>query len=144
MSAPTVYTEKTLGDFMHQELGKVAGVLGYAVGVADAGSYAEAVNESLLSYGVATIDLATDTRKLRALARVEAWKKACDDLAGMYRFSADGASYNREQMFKQAESKLALCLFMSLSYDSNYQITVTKTRPVQDPYRYVPEDERTL
>lgn len=141
MSAPAVYTEKTLADFMHVELGKLATVLGYAPGAGDAGSYAEAVNESILRYGVATIDLATDIRKLRGLARLEAWKKAVDDLAAHYTFQSDGNTFDREQMFTNAELNLQRCLTLALEWDPGYIITVTKVRPVHDPYRYLPEDE---
>ena len=57
MAVPTSYTEHTLAEYMHDELGKVATLLGYAVGVADAGSYAEAVIEAQITFGgaIATV-----------------------------------------------------------------------------------------
>ncbi|HEY3310561.1 MAG TPA: hypothetical protein VGK00_02870 [Anaerolineales bacterium] len=144
MTPPTVYTEKTLSDFMHQELGKVAVILAYTVGAGDAGSYAEAVNETLLKYGQVLIANATDISKIRALARVEAWKKACNDLAALYKFTSDDASYERNQIFDQAEKNLGMALTLSLPWDAGYQINVTRVRPVHDPYRYLPEEDRTL
>ena len=144
MTLPTVYTEKTLAEFMHNELGKVAGITGYNVGVNDAGSYAEAVNETVLAYGVTSIINASDIQKVRALARVEAWKKACNDLAALYKFSSDGASYERQQMFANAQLNLGRALTLALQWDPSYEITVTKVRPVHDPYRYLEDEDRPL
>jgi hypothetical protein len=144
MTPPTSYTEKTLADFMHQELGKVAGILGYAVGAGDAGSYAEAVNETLLNYGQTLIAEAGDMPKIRALARVEAWRKACTDLAALYQFTSDDASYERNQVFDQAEKNLQMALTLALAWEPGYQVTVTRSRPVHDPYRYLPDEDRSL
>jgi hypothetical protein len=144
MPAPTAYTEKSLAEFMHSELGRVATVLGYSVGSNDAGDYAEAVNETLLVYGANTITDATSIQKLRALARLEAWKKAVGDLTTFFKFSADGGSFERQQMFDQAKAKMESANVAAMAYDSAYSAVVTRVTPVNDPYRYIPEDERTL
>jgi len=146
MPAPNIYTEKTLADFMNAELGKVATVLVYVVGALDAGSYQEAVNESLLRYGAATVNLATDIMKIRALARVEAWRKAVNDLSTNYRFSSPDGSFERETVFRQAVTNLERAQGLAAPYDNLglYVISTSRVIPVNDPYRYIPEEERTM
>ncbi len=146
MTPPILYTEKSLAEFMNAELGKVAILLGYAVGALDAGSYAEQVNEAILRYGVTVIGSCTDIMKIRALARVEAWRKACNDLTTTYKFSSDGSSFERETIFNQAATNLNRVLALALVYDTTgaYVIRITRLKPVNDPYRYIPEDGRTL
>jgi hypothetical protein len=135
MAAPGSYTEKDLAAYMHAELGPVALALGLIVGASDAGSYAEAVNETLLQYGVISISLADDIVRLRSLARVYAWRKAVTQLAALFDFSADAGSYQRSNMFDAAEKNLARALMDALEYDAAYKVTVTRQNPVTDPYR---------
>ena len=146
MTVPDAYTEKTLADFMAAELGKVATLLGYAVGAGDAGSYAEAVNETILRFGAASMAECTEILKLRALARVEAWRKACNDLTTSYRFSSDGSSFERETVYQQAVQNLNRALGLAAVVDGSgaYVIGVTRLVPVNDPYRYQPEDNQIL
>ncbi|HEY3312023.1 MAG TPA: hypothetical protein VGK00_10320 [Anaerolineales bacterium] len=146
MPIPASYTEKSLAEFMAAELGKVATLLGYAVGAGDAGAYAEAVNESILRYGAATIAEATDILKIRAFARVEAWRKACNDLATFYKVSSDGSTFDRETVYKQAVVNLNRAFMQAIEWDESgaYAVTVTRVTPVNDPYRYRPDTETTL
>jgi len=144
MTVPSSYTEKELAAYMHGELGPVAAALGLAVGSTDAGSYAEAVNETLLQYGVATIAQATDMVKLRALARVYAWRKVVGLLTALFDFAADGGEYNRSQMIVAAEKNLARAVIDALEYDPVYRVRTTRQRMVNDPYRYVEDEDRTV
>jgi hypothetical protein len=146
MPIPAAYTEKTLAEFMAAELGKVATLLGYVVGAADAGTYAEAVNESVLRYGVATIAEATDILKIRALARVEAWRKACNDLTTFYKVSSDGSTFDRQKVYEQALINLNRAQLQAVEWDDSgaYSITVTRVTPVNDPYRYLPDVNSAL
>jgi hypothetical protein len=149
MPVPTSYTEHELADFMAAELGKVATLLAYAVGALDAGSYQEAVNEAIIQYGAASIALCTDIPKVRALARVEAWKKACNDLVTYYKFSSTGSVFERESVYKNAVESLDRAYGLAVEWVSfptwpTYEIGVTRLRPVNDPYRYIPEDEQTV
>jgi hypothetical protein len=144
MAAPTSYTEKSLAEFMHAELGRVANVLTYNVGASDPGDYAEAVNESLLIYGAETIDAAADIAKLRAIAREQAWKKAVGDLTTFFKFSADGGSYERQQMFEQAKAKMESASLAAMVYSAEYSVRITRSTPVNDPYRYMDLDDQTL
>jgi len=144
MSAPTVYTEKTLGDYMGAVLGSLASILSLASGATDAGSFSEAVNATLLAYGVTNISQATDVLKLRALARAEAWQLALDRLSGLYDFVEPGGEYKRSQMHAQAELSLQAARMDALVYDPGYVVSVTRQDVVNDPYRYRTDEERTL
>lgn len=106
MAAPTVYTEASLAEFMHIGVLKaVATVLGWSVG---AGSYAEAVNEAVLSYFAGTGDIAaaTDIRRLRAVARCEAWRAVVEETVSDFDYTADKATYKRSQINDQARRAL--------------------------------------
>lgn len=104
MSVPSSYTEETLASFQLVSLSDVAGILDWT---ADTPEIQEAVTETLLAYGVEDIASATDIRKLRALARVQAWQAAADALASRYDFEADGGRYDREKLHAHALAQLA-------------------------------------
>lgn len=147
MSIPAAYTEKTLGQYMQTLLGKVAGALALTAGPADAGDFAEAVNDALLAYGTSDISTITglaNITKLRALARVAAWQYVVTNFAALYDFSADGGSYSRSQLYKQAKESLALAQQAALPYDPLYQAQVIAVDQTHDPYTYRPEDEAGL
>jgi len=136
---PTAYTEEALGEYMLTILGVVGQVLQYT-----SASFDEEIADTLLAYGVANIAQATDIKKLRALAKVAAWQKANADLVAFYDYQADGGKFDRSQMQAMAEKALAQAQTGALAYDPNYQAQVTRERPVNDPYRYIPDEERTL
>jgi hypothetical protein len=102
MPVPTAYTEQSLMNYMHEALSGVGDVLGFTPPHA----YNEAFNEVMLVYGasdVTAVTGASNIRKLRAIARVEAWRKVMAATAGDYDFRReDGASYNRSQVHAQA------------------------------------------
>lgn len=139
MAIPTSYTETTLAEYMLAVLGVVGQTLGLS-----SSSFGEAVTDTLLAYGTDDISQATDMKKLRALAKAAAWKKACDDLVGFYRFSADGGTFDRNQMREMAEKALTLAQADAAAYDPNYVVGIVRAASVNDPYRYTPEDEQTL
>jgi len=143
MPVPTSYTETTLADFMHDALGNVAGALGYSSPT----SYSEAVNDTLLAYGtddISTISGQANIIKLRALSKVFAWRKAVGDLSSRYKFSADGGSYERQQMFENAKATLAMLEEAALVYDTNYAVITRKVDHIHDPYQVRNLDERPL
>jgi len=141
MPVPTAYTEETLAIYMHEKLGNIAGVLGYSL---DGGSYNEAIIDTLIAYGVTSIDNATNIKKLRALALVEAWKMAVADLSTRHDFSADGGSYNRSQMFENASKAMESAQVEALAYDTNYQVGRTRVINISDPYQVIPDEDRKL
>ncbi len=104
MPLPAAYTDDALAAFVVRELGGVATQLDW---VAETPRVAEAVMDAVAAYGVASVALATDTAKLRALARVAAWAAAASATAGHYDFSTDGQSFNREQVHEHARAQLA-------------------------------------
>jgi hypothetical protein len=140
MALPVAYTETTLGQYMHTELGAIAGVLGYVNPVADAGNYAEAVNDVLAELKITNLSEVTDIRKLRVLAKLYAWKMAAKGLSSKYDFSSDGESYHRSQMHKQALESIEMimdeCLSLGLlGYSASFQ----DVEYLNDPYGY-PKD----
>lgn len=139
MPLPTSYTEQSLSEYMLACLGVVGQVLEYT-----SGSLEEAVNDALIAYGASDIAQATDIKKLRGLAKVAAWQKANDDLVAYYDFSADGGKFDRSQMQTMAAKSLEKAQADAIAFDPNYQVRIVRQRPVNDPYRHVPEEERTL
>ena len=106
MALPTIYTEETLAAFMRDCLKTIAKDLGWTT---DA-PFAEPINETLLAYspnGVTPIADATDIARLRALARIEAWRAVVEGTTGDYDASSKDDEMKRSQVNAQAKSALA-------------------------------------
>lgn len=147
MAIPTTYTEKALAEFMHTTLGKVAKALDLHVMPDGPGDYAEAVNDALLDYGaqdIATITGMDNIQKLRALAKVCAWRHVVNNFAALYNFSADGGSYSRSQLFDQAKAALKIAESQALPYATNNVIRIRKVDHIHDPYTVRDIEDRTL
>lgn len=99
MAAPLIYaTEEALAEFMVRGvLRNVAADLNWT-GLSD---LQDAVDETLLAYPVASVELAIDIPRLRALARREAWKAAMEATAADSPFKADGGEYDQAKMHAQ-------------------------------------------
>ena len=144
MPVPTAYTEKELAEFMHKRLGKVAKVLQLHLDPNGPGDYEEAVTDSLLAYGtddIATISGAEKIQRLRALALVAIWHHVITNWTTLYDFQADGSSYDRSQMFKNAQEALKLAETQALPYSSTYFARITPIDHRHDPYAVRSEDE---
>lgn len=144
MPIPASYTEKTLAEYMHTMLGKTAKALDLHFGPNDAGDYAEAVNDALLAYGtedISTISGLPNIKKLRALALVCAWQYVVNNFAALYDFSADGASYNRSQLFANAKKALESAESAALLHVANYRARIVAVDHKHNPYRYRTENE---
>lgn len=116
----TAYTDLTLAEYMQAVTRNVAAALGWS-----ADDFAEAVTDALIAYGVTDLEDATNIPKLRALARVEAWRAVADGTAADYNFSADGGTYSREQLHKHAVEALGRALERAAAYggtDAGYAI----------------------
>jgi len=144
MAAPANYTESSLKAYMHAILAEVGTALSWDV---TSTNYDEPLNETMLAYGtddVTAITSADERRKLRTLARREAWRQAMYSTASDYNFTADGARFERaaihkhcSAMFKQAESE-------AMVYpDPAYAVSVDSVTYKNDPYRYLPDANRT-
>lgn len=140
MAVPTAYTDETLKTYMHAELREVGTALGWTVA---AGSYDEALNETLLACGVSSAASATDIRKVRALARREVWRAVVAATAGDYDFSKEGASHSRSQAHAQARAMVKQAELEAAQYDTSSVYAVRKkSTHYADPYQRMTVDER--
>lgn len=103
MALPSSYSDSTLAAYMEAVLSSTAGVLGLT---ADAGDFAEAVNDVTVALGVDAIADATDIPRIRAEARVAAWQLATDTAAGDYNYSNPNGSDQRAQVFDHCVKQL--------------------------------------
>lgn len=131
MAAPSSYTESSLADFMISALGEVADTLGWAT-LADV---QEAANDALVLYGASDAASASNIPKLRALARVAAWRMAVASLAARFDFTTDQQSFRRSQMLEGAQKALAQVEADAMVYGlSGYSVELQNVRFVHDPY----------
>ena len=136
MPIPTIYNEPLLQHYMLNQTGNLGVVLSLT-----ATNFIEAVADTLLAYGATDIANATDIAKLRALAKVEAWKVAVAHAAGYIEFTADGSSFKANQMHQQALAGLEAAETAAMEFGlSNYMVTVATLRYSNDPYP-LPSDE---
>lgn len=129
MAAPTIYTESTLAAYMLTCLKDVATQMAWTT-LTDV---QEAVNEALLAYGVTDVANASDIKKVRKLARREIWRQVCSATAGNFAFSADGASFSRQQIHEHAMQEFNAAFAEAAEYDG-FSIKVVKVDWTQDPF----------
>lgn len=146
MPPPTLYSEAIFADYLTSVLGEVASLLGW-----DAGSVQvqEALNDALLDLDVsniATVTLAEDIRKLRAVGRRAIWRAVQGATAGFYSITDNGQRLERQQIHDQArknvESAEADC--RALGADANYAVSVLSITRPHDPYVVLSDAERPL
>lgn len=133
MAAPTSYTESTLATFMLDCLKDVATALGWTA----LANVQEAVNETLLAYGVdsiASVAGRENIRKLRALARVEVWRLVVAAVSGDYDFKAGQESFSRSQVHEQALKSLAQAQADAAEFAPTYAVGVGSITWDNDPY----------
>lgn len=132
MAIPASYTESTLRDYMLSVTTNVASALGWT-----ATNFTEAVNDALVAYGVTDVADVADIAKLRALAKVEAWRACVDGTAADIEFTADGANFKRNQMHQQALAALerAQSEAVAKGYTTDYAPAIELGSMVHaDPY----------
>lgn len=131
---PVSYSEETLAAYMLAVLADVGSVLGF-----DGDEFDEAINDTLLAYGEDDIADATDIAKLRALARVEAWKLALIAAAARYDVSDGTQSLKRSQILSQIKSALAVAVDDASAYTGDDSNVVGRATVVyaDDPYQRV-------
>ena len=129
MAIPTSYTEDELRSYMVTALGDVASVLD--IGTAD---MEEPANDVIDSYGVTDVASATNVTKLRALARVGAWRKASQTATVQYTFRSGQSAFNRSDMYKFISDQLSRAESEAYQYDPAYAITVQPIEYKNDPY----------
>jgi hypothetical protein len=138
MAIPASYTEAELKTFMLAAVAELGAVLGLTTS-----SFAEAVNETLLAYGVDDIADATDIPKLRALARVEAWKVAVVAAGSRIDWSEAGASFKQSQYRAAANNGLSLAQSEAVPYGGGLagNVVTVGTMTMNDPYAVVSDEE---
>lgn len=116
-------------DFIESYVGKFGEYLGWG-----ATEFNFIVAETLESYGVTTEAEATDTKKLHALARMKTWERALVESAQDYNFSADGASYSRNQVYEAVKQHYLNAILDAMPYLETYTIELGELNTNQDPY----------
>lgn len=138
MAPPVTYTEKQLAEYMLRELGEIAGVLGWTA----QSQVQDAIDDALLAYPAAVISAATDISRIRALARVMAWRRAVGSLSARYDFSDQAGSYSRSQMLKGARELLGDAEYAASVYlPSPLTVYVDPVPRTGDPYVPLTEGE---
>lgn len=140
MPVPTSYTEDQLKTFMVASLADVATVLGWSVATAQV---VEAVYDALFAYfgGTGAIADATDMPKLRAAARVAAWRAAVGALAAKYDVTLDSQSFRRGSLLANAEKALEKAEREATALGVGSTVGVVLTVKHTDPYRAAAVDE---
>lgn len=139
MAVPSSYDEHDLADYMHSVLGKTATILGWTTD-----SYAEAVNDAALLYGVSDVADATDIAKLRACARLAAWQAVEADTVGYHDFSEDQQSFRMHQVHVQAVAKVKEARREAARHGVNTVAMTTTTIRRISPYDVVEDSERSI
>jgi len=130
----------TLETYIDDYLGEVADHFGWSTG---ANSYDFLVEDILEEYGVATEADATNLDKLHAIAKYKSWEKVMNAASTNYKFSVDGGSYDRNQIFDMAEKNYNRAILLALPYIANYNIETGEVDDSeQDPYSNVPYWDR--
>lgn len=138
MSIPVAYTPEMLAQYMHNVLGKTATALGWTA----LDSYEEAVTSATLAYGVTDLVEATDIPKLRAVARMEAWRAVMDQTAGYTDISMpDGVRIVRHQAHNQARAAFLSAKRDAMTFGIGHSVTTTPIAS-ETPYTYQTIEER--
>lgn len=146
MTVPASYaSEAALASYMLGVLGDVGKDLGISmVPTAEGvpGDFAEPINDVLLTYGADTVGVISGTEsvaKLRAIARVYAWRLALSRAAARYDFSDGTQSLKRSQVFSQIKSALAQAESdaAALGVGTAPVVKVGSISYIDDPYRAI-------
>ena len=107
MPALTPYTHDSFKQYLCHSLRDMAGALGWTVANGD---FDEPLNDALLMLDnddVANFTTNAQLRLLRSAGKVAVWRAVVATTAGDYQFSADGGSYNRQQVHDHARKMVA-------------------------------------
>lgn len=133
MSIPDAYDNTALAGYMERAIGPLSGIL--ELNAAD-GSFDDAVQATLLAYGVDDAEQADDIRLLLAYADREVWRLARNHTVAYYDLRApDGEQLSRSQIYRQATERLheAERQVATLSGAIAPQVHTIRRNP--DPYR---------
>lgn len=102
MSVPSSVNVNELAAYMHAELANVATALALTVPA----SYEHAITRALIAYGVQDVGSATDVPRILALAVVEAWRMATNQLAPQVNNTTDGRTTNLRELWEHSKEAL--------------------------------------
>ncbi len=108
----------TATDYINQNFPQIKTQLSWS----DSTDVAYIIDKALEMYGVATEGAATDLVKLHALLDYSVWKRALNDISLDYAFSADQASFNRNQAVEQVRDNMLDAQSKALKYLADYKI----------------------
>lgn len=98
--------------------------------------YANIEEDTLETMGITDESEESDLKKIHAFAKVQALKKALLDVSLDYSFSADGSSYQRNQISETLRKNLIDAETELLSYNPDYVVSVGKLIDKESPYDY--------
>ena len=129
------FTAVTLAEWMERRLGPLAGILEWT---AEAGDFDDVVKDAMLSLG--TDDLTTKStlaqiKEVQTFARVALWAAVVEATAGHYAFTADGGTFNRQQIQEMAQGNLDRAMADSMAYTDAYTIGTAPITYHNDFYR---------
>jgi hypothetical protein len=145
MAIPSSYSEIQLSDYMLTVTAQISTVIGLT-----SDSFDEAVNDTLVAYGVDGIASVTDINKLRTLARVEAWRTVVNATAGEHDHSSDSGEtsvyFKRNQLHENAKAQLLASEAQAerLGYvvnSASYNMVTFGTVVYDDPYAITEDGE---
>jgi hypothetical protein len=140
---PTAHTDVTLAQYMADELGDFATLLGWAVAEDGAGDFRPAVHDTLRGYGAANVATATDVARLEALASAAVWSRAARASAHLHAASTDGSSWNPQQAHEHAVAMAQEAARAALPYVASYGLHQQRIVHRNDPYTYLTDEERS-
>lgn len=113
------YTSETLALYIIRQARGVAPALGWATPE----DVSDIIDDTLLEYGVSSVEQATDERRLRILSRYFAWKSAVEQSAGKIKVSIGGQSWDRDKIQAQAKEAFLLAKDEAAPYLSITAVT---------------------
>lgn len=125
MGTPTSYSEGSLEAYMLEVTDAIGASFG--LGISD---FAEALDSTLLAYGVTDVADATDMLKLRSIAKVNAWRVVLSK-------TGQGADIFEAVLANLKAAERELASYAQQITSPEYQMQVTELNYTQDPYNQV-------
>jgi hypothetical protein len=145
MALPIEYSEVTFAEYLHGLLYGISGVLGWSV--AD-DSYAEIINDTLVSYGAADITTITGEAnlvRLRTIGKYQVWRAAVDGLASKYDYRQNNETFDLEKLQAHANVALRQAEQAASAYGvGSYTIRTQRVVRTQEPYGYLPSELQVI
>ncbi len=132
IEVPTAYTDDKIKQYMLSLLEGVGPSADWTTN-----NFNESVVDVLIDYGTTTVASCSDITKLRALARVHAWRKLASAVSGDFDFAADEAEYKRRVVYEHALRQLEEAERLAWRYLDRNQAETGSMTWEDDPYQSV-------